>query len=226
MTCRPGELTRLDKLKRPARLVSALVGVVLVAGSIRLSDGRLGTDLTAAGILVLFVALLLPALTEFEIDVFGIHAKAALRSRGNSLRSICEQDAHAVASLAALVGIDPDQLTKLAEEAVEDTCRLWRGHIVDELVRAFVLCRAIRLIRVSLQLGGPYRVLAPTQTGSDSTRLTAFAALPPTERMIIALAEYSAIDEEQIAAMLDLDRSTVAARLRQGRTAIEQAAGV
>jgi DNA-directed RNA polymerase specialized sigma24 family protein len=44
--------------------------------------------------------------------------------------------------------------------------------------------------------------------------------------MIIALAEYAAIGEEQIAAMLDLDRSAVATLLSQGRATIEQAAGV
>jgi hypothetical protein len=226
MTCRAGETGRLDKLKRPARLVSAVVGVGLVAVSVQLSDGHLGTDLTLAGVGVLFVALLLPALTEFEIDVFGIHAKASLRRREDSLRAMCLQDARTVASLAALAGVDPDQLTALAEEAIEDTCRLWRGRVVDDLVRAFVMCRAIQLIRVSLRLGGPYRVLAPAQTGGDGSRLTAFATLSPTDRMIIALAEYAAIGEEQIAAMLDLDRSAVATLLSQGRATIEQAAGV
>jgi hypothetical protein len=136
MTCRAGETGRLDKLKRPARLVSAVIGVGLVAVPVRLSGGHLGTDLTLAGIGVLFVALLLPALTEFEIDVFGIHAKASLRRREDSLRAMCLQDARTVASLAALAGVDPDQLTALAEEAIEDTCRLWRGRVVDDLVRA------------------------------------------------------------------------------------------
>jgi hypothetical protein len=223
MSCRSNEIGRLQKLERPARLFSVLVGLGLVTASFWVPDKKHSGEVAIGGVLVLFVAVVMPVLTEFEIDFFGFHAKASVGSRKSSLRTICLGEARTVASLVALVGVDPVQVAALAEEAVEDACRLWRGRIVEELVREFVLCRAVHLVRVSLRLGGPYRVLALTSTAGYGPRLTAFAAFSPTERLTVALVEYAEISEDEVATMMDLDRSVVTATLSQGLAAIEQA---
>lgn len=225
MSCRSGEVGRLENLRRPGRIVSGFVGLSLLLGSFWLSGAQHGTEIALLGILMLFVALLLPALTDFEVDLFGIRTKASLRGRESVLRSICEHESRKLASLAALIGVESEQISNLAEEAIEDSCRLWRGRIVDQLVREFLVCRAVHLVNVSLRLGGPYRVLTPSGTATIGPRISTFATFAPTERLILALVEYCEVCAESVAGMLELDRSVVEETLRQGRAAIEQAVG-
>lgn len=224
MPCRSNEVGRLESLARPARILAAFVGVGLVTASLWVPAGQRGAALSLLGVGVLFVALLLPGLTDFEIDILGVHAKDRLSSRKDSLRSVCEREARAVASLVVLIGVDRDQVADLAEEAIDDTCRLWRGRVDDDLVREFVVCRAVHLVPLSLRLGA-YRVLSPMPNSTDSPTMTTFAAFPAAERMIVTLVEYAEISEEQVASMLDLDRSVVVDTLRTGRAAIGRQAG-
>ncbi len=214
MPCRPREIGPLEHLRQPIRVGVVVVGAGLLIASLWLSGAQHGVEVAVAGAALLFFSLLLPVLTEFEIDVFGVHARANLSSRAESLKTACEQETHTVASLASLIGVDPVQAAPLAQEAVEDACRLWRGKVVPDLVRAFVVCRAVHLVQVSIRLGGPYRVTTPPAADGGAA-WNAFAGLPPQQRMIVALAEYAELDAAQIAGMLDLDRPAVDTALAQ-----------
>jgi len=169
---------------------------------------------TAAGAVLLVVVLLIPVATEFEIDVFVLKAKAPLRTREQKLEAICRREYRHVASFVRLVGVEPEQIDALVEEAIEDTCRLWRGPIDEDLVSHLLVCRSAHLIQASLRLGGPYRVLSPEGAGRYEPELSPLGALAPGDRLIVALVEWVKLDSSSVAAMLDLDVQTVEQTLR------------
>ena len=207
-------------------MICGVAGVALLIASVSVTSGHLQVALASLGALVVFVAVLLPALTEFEIDVFVFRATANPFTREHRLNEVCQQEAHRVASLARLVGVDPGQVSDLVDEAVEDTCRLWRGRIVDDLVHDFVMCRAVHIVRTSVRLGGPYQVTSPAGPADRGPGWGGFASLPPQQRLAVALAEYAELDDDQVAAMLDLDRTDVRAAVEHANDAGGPAGGV
>jgi hypothetical protein len=215
MACRPGKVGRLEKLRRPARVSCVVVAVGLLAASFFVSGSQSSLFATAAGAVLLVLVLLLPVLTEFEVDVFGIRAKANLPTREQRLEAICRRECRQVASFVSLVGVEPEQIDPLVEQAIEDTCRLWRGPVVEELVGRLLVCRTAHLIQVSLRLGGPYRVVTPEGPGQYGAEWAAFVALDPRDRLIVALAEWVELDSSSVAAILDLDIQTVQQTLRR-----------
>lgn len=212
MACRPSETGRLQKLGRPARVLCGVMGFLLIAGSFWVPGPR-GPVLAAAGGLVVFVVVLLPALTDFELDLLGIRAKASLATRGQRVQAICQREHRQLSSFVEMVGIDPADVGPLVEEAVADTCRLWRGQIVDELIRQLLICRAVRLIRVSARLGVPYQFATSSDFGEYGTAGAAFASLGISQRLIVALVEHHEMDTEDVAAMLEVERREVAQAL-------------
>jgi hypothetical protein len=216
MACRPGKVGRLQNLRRPARVFCGVVAVALLAASFFVSDSRSSLFVTAAGAVLLVVVFLLPAMTQFEVDVFGLTATASLSTREQKLEAICRRECRQIASFARLVGVESEQIDDLVEHAIEDTCRLWRGPVMEGLVGRFLVCRAAHLIQVSLRLGGPYRVLTPEGGGRYGAEWAAFAALDPRDRLIVALVEWVELDSSSVAAILDLDVGTVQQTLRRG----------
>lgn len=209
MACDASRVGRWQNLRRPARIASALVAVAILLGSYLMSETRLASLLTATGAVLLVVGLLMPVLTEFEVDALGLRAKASVRTREQRLEAICLSGSRRVRSFVGLVGVDPQQTAELVEEAVEDTCRLWRGPIVEEMVGRLLVCRAAHLIVTSLRLGGPYRLGTPDDAGRYGPAWAAFVALDPRDRLIVALAEWVELDSESVATMLNLDVATV-----------------
>ena len=209
MACHAGRVGRLQSLRRPARIASAVVAVGFLLVSYLVSETQRASLLTAVGAILLVLALLLPVLTEFEVDVLGLRAKASLRTREQRLEAICRGGCRRVRSFVGLVGVDAQQTDDLVEEAIEDTCRLWRGPIVEETVGRLLVCRTAHLIVVSLRLGGPYRLGTPDGAGRYGPEWAAFVALDPRDRLIVALAEWLELDSASVAAILDLDVATV-----------------
>jgi hypothetical protein len=76
MPCRPSKVGRRNNLARHARVVCGVIAVAALLGSLFLSESPYGSVLAAAGAGLLVAVVLLPLLTEFEIDVLGIRAKA------------------------------------------------------------------------------------------------------------------------------------------------------
>jgi hypothetical protein len=187
-------------------VLCVVLAVVLIAGSFLVSGSQSSVFVTAAGAVLLVVVLLLPVATEFEVDVFVLKAKAPLRTREQKLEAICRRECRRVASFVKLVGVEPEQSDALVEEAIEDTCRLWRGPVDEDLVSRLLVCRSAHLIQASLRLGGPYRVLKPE---GDGPELAALVARAPGDRLIVALVEWMELDSSSVAAMLDLDVQTV-----------------
>ena len=218
MGCRPGKVGRLQNLRRPARVFCGVVAVGLLVGSFFVSDSQSSSLVTAAGAVLLVVVFLLPGLTEFQVDVFGLSAKASLPTREQHLEAICRRECRQIASFASLAGVEAGQIDALVEEAIEDTCRLWRGPVVDELVGRLLVCRTAHLIQVSLRLGGPYRVLTPEGAGRYGPEWAAFAALDPRDRLIVALVEWVELDSSSVAAILDIDVRAVQQALSGGVT--------
>jgi hypothetical protein len=216
MACRPGKVGRLENLGRPARVLCVVLAVVLIAGSFFVSSSQSSVLVTAAGALLLVVVLLLPVMTEFEVDVFGLRAKANLPTREQKLEATCRRQVRHVASFVNLVGVEPEQIDALVEEAIEDTCRLWRGSVDEDLVGRLLVCRSAHLIQASLRLGGPYRVLKPEGAGRYGPESTPLVALAPGDRLIVALVEWVELDTSSVAAMLDLDVRTVQQALGRG----------
>lgn len=203
MACRSSEAGRLQKFSRPARLACGLVGVLMFVGSFWIKNPQ-GTVVAAAGGFVLFVVILLPVLTEFEIDILGIRAKAGLASRVQRIQAVCLQEKRQLSSLATMVGVDPTQVGSLVEEAVEDTCSLWKGQIVEELIRQLLVCRAVRLIRIAAEVGLPYRLVTSDFDAYGPTG-AAFASLDVTQRLAVALIVHHEMDRRDVAAMLEVD---------------------
>lgn len=221
MGCSTGEVGRLTQLKRPIRVIGIVLAVGLVGVSFTLSNGIGGSAAAAAGCAVLVVVLLLPVITEFEIDVLGFRARANLSARAGTLQTVCEQVSARVASLLRLVGVEQDQIPAIVEEAVQDSCRLWRGPVNPDLVARLVVCRVARLIQLSLRLGGPYRIDEPDRDPDAEPAWIAFAHLAPQDRLIVALVSWIELSEDQVGTMLDVDQSTVAdavARWSTGET--------
>jgi hypothetical protein len=216
MACRPGKVGRLQNLRRPARVSCVVVAVGLLAASFFVSDSQGSLLATAAGAVLLVLVLLLPVLTEFEVDVFGLRAKASLPTREQKLEAICRRESRQVASFVSLVGLEAEQINALVEEAIEDTCRLWRGPVVEDLVSRLLVCRTAHLIQVSLRLGGPYRVVTPEGANRYGPEWAAFVALDPRDRLIVALVEWLELDSSSVAAILDLDIPTVEQTLKRG----------
>jgi hypothetical protein len=216
MACRPGKVGRLENLRRPARVLCVVLAVGLLAASFFVSGSQSSLFVTAAGAVLLVVVLLLPVMTEFEVDVFGLRAKANLPTREQRLEAICRRECRQLASFVSLVGVEAQQINALVEEAIEDTCRLWRGPVVEELVGRLLVCRSAHLIQVSLRLGGPYRVVTPEGAGRYGPEWAAFVALAPRDRLIVALVEWMELDSSSVAAILDLDVRTVRQTLGRG----------
>lgn len=203
MTCRPSEIGRLEKLGRPARLACGVVGALMYVGSF-LVDDRLGEAIAAAGGLIVFVAVLLPVLTDFQIDALGIHAKASLATRGQRMEKACLEEKSQLSSLLAMIGIESSQIDSLVEEAVKETCRRWRGRVVEDLVRQLLICRAMQLVKLSAEIGAPYRIVE-SDIGAYGANGAAFAALDSSQRMMVALVLHHEMDKRDVAAMLDVD---------------------
>jgi hypothetical protein len=206
-------------------VVVAVLGAGLLVTALVVPGAKLGEGAAVLGGSALFVAVLLPVLTDLEVDLFGLHAKATVRRREDQLRDVCSQESRMITSLAALIGVDAEQVAALAEEAIEDTCRSWRGPVTEDLVREFVVCQTIHLVQVSLRLGGPYRVTTPQVSGQDGAGVRTLAALPPFERMILAIVEYAEIPEDHALAMMGVDPVAAAPRLAHARAIIDQAGG-
>lgn len=223
MACRPSEAGRLQKFGRPARLACGLVGVLMFAGSFWVPNPQ-GTAVAAVGGLILFAVVLLPVLTEFEIDVLGIRAKAGLASRLQRIQAVCLQEKRKLSSFVAMVGVDPAQVASLVEEAVEDTCRLWRGQIVDELIRQLLVCRAVRLIRMAAQVGVPYRMVT-SDFDTYGTTGAAFASLDVTQRLTVALIVHQEMERRDVAAMLEVDSAQVEDALHRVSSLSDMAGG-
>lgn len=125
---------------------------------------------------MLVLTVLLPGLTDFQIDVLGIKVGATLSTRAQTLEAICQRESGSVASVVALVGFDRDQAGNVVKEAAEDTARLWRGPVADDLISRFLICRAARIVSFSLRRGGPtgcrhqLRPRSPTRPGPCSPR--------------------------------------------------------
>lgn len=199
---------------RPARVLCVVLAVALIAASF-VPGMPGGLLMTAAGAAVLVFVLVLPGLTEFEVDVFGMRAKANITNREQKLEAICRKECRRVASFVGLVGVEPAQIDALVEEAIEDTCRLWRGSVARKPVGRLLVCRSAHLIQVSLRLGGPYRVMTPQGGGGYGPEWDAFVALAPRDRLIIALVEWVELDSSSVADILDLDVTTVRQALEQ-----------
>ncbi len=193
-------------MRRPGRVLLGLLGVGALVASVWAPRRY---HLAEVGAAVLFAVVILPLLTEFELDALGIHATVPVPSRRRALRSVCEGGSRQLVSIARIVGVDPDQIGDLVAEAVDDTARLWRGRVVEETARTFLICRAVGLIRHSLRLGQPYRVVAPPVTDQDAAPVQDVARRPPLERIVIALVDYAELPEASVAAMLRLDPSEV-----------------
>ena len=213
MTCRPSETGRLEKLALPARIGCGVLGALLLVGSF-LDPAGLGTAMAAAGGLVIFAAVLLPVLTDFEIDALGIRAKASLLTRRQRIEGVCLGEKSQLSSLLAMVGIEPNQIDSLVEEAVKETCRRWRGRVVEELVRQLLICRAMQLVKLAAEIGAPYRIVL-SDIGAYGSNGAAFAALDNSERMMVALVLHHEMDKRDVAAMLDVDAAKVEAALRR-----------
>lgn len=210
MSCRPGKVGRLEHLRRPARVVCLIVAVGLLITSFLVPRDQGALLMTAGGAALGVAVLLLPVLTGFEVDLFGMKAKASLATREERLLAICRRESRRVTSFVRLVGVDEGQVNDLVEEAVEDAGRLWRGALDDELVGRLLMCRASHLIQRSLRLGGPYRVATPDTNGRDGSQWAAFSALEPRQRLIVAMAEWLDLDDRSIAEILDLDAAVIA----------------
>jgi hypothetical protein len=124
------------------------------------------------------------------------------------MQETCLEEKHQLASLVAMVGVEPTQIDALVQEAVEETCRRWRGRVVQELVRQLMVCRAMQLIKLSAQLGAPYRIV-PSDIAAYGANGAAFAALDFSQRMMVALVLHHEMDKRDVAAMLDVDASKV-----------------
>jgi hypothetical protein len=136
MACRPGKVGRLENLGRPARVFCVVLAVGFLAASFFVPGSQSSLFVTAAGAVLLVVVLLLPVMTEFEVDVFGLRAKANLPTREQKLEAICRSECRQLASFASLVGVEAEQINALVEEAIEDTCRLWRVRLSKSLCAA------------------------------------------------------------------------------------------
>ena len=221
MTCRAGEVGRFEKFAWPTRLAAGVLGALLFAASF-VSTRAPATTMAAAGGLIVFVAVLLPVLTEFEIDALGIHAKAGLATRRQRMQEACLQEKAQLSSLVAMVGVEPTQVGSLVEEAVEETCRRWRGRVDQELVQQLLICRAMQLIKLSAQIGAPYRIV-PSDIERYGRNGAAFAALDSSQRMMVALVLHHEMDKADVAAMLDVDVADVEEAL--GRLPLSDVSG-
>jgi hypothetical protein len=215
LSCPTGRVGRLAQLQRPIRVVCAVLAVALVVLSFTLPDGSGGSAVTVAGCAVLVVVVLLPVVTDFEIDVLGMRAKASLSTRQRELQDICEGVSPRVGSLLHLVGVEPLQIPAIVQEAVQDSSRLWRGRVVPAVVTQLVVCRAARLVQLSLMLGGPYRVRELDRDAPAEPAWNAFAGLKPLQRLIVGLIIWTEFSEGQVATMLDIDAQSVAAAMRE-----------
>jgi len=215
--CQTGQVSRLGQFRRPIRVICTLLAIGLVVWSYSVPSKTWGSVASATGIGVIVVVLLLPLITEFEVDVFGFRARGSLSTREKELQAACEQQAPRIASLLQLVGVDQDQIPALVQEAAKDTCRLWRGRVALDAVAQFVVCRAAKLVQLSLRLGGPYRIREPPQD-RDDRGLTAFAQLDARERLIVAMVAWMELDENRVAIMLDVDLQRVLGVVQRWRT--------
>jgi DNA-directed RNA polymerase specialized sigma24 family protein len=177
----------------------------MFAGSFWVPEPQ-STTVASAGAVVLFATVLLPVLTDFEIDVLGIRAKAGLATRRQRIQAACLQEKHQLSALVAMVGVEPAQVASLVEEAAEETGRLWRGRVDDELVRQLLICRAVQLIRIAADIGAPYRMADFEAYGRDGA---AFAALDSSQRVMVALVMHHEMNKADVAAMLDVDVAQV-----------------
>lgn len=207
VTCRSGDVTWWESLRRPGRVLLGVVGTAALAASVWVPARYHLADVGGA---ILFLVVLLPSLTEFEIDALSIHLRVPVPSRHRTLQRVCQSEARQLASIARIAGVDTDQISGLVDEAVEDTVRLWRGRVVEETARIFLICRAVRLIRLSVRMGRPYRIVTPPVSAEDETSVQDMASRPPMHRIVIALVDYAELSEADVAAMLRLDPVEIA----------------
>lgn len=215
MTCKPGRTSRLEHVQQPARVLAVLAAVGVFAASFFVPKSAGGLFVAAAGGLLLVSVLLWPAVTEYEFGLPPLFkAKVNPLTREQRLEAVCKRECPQITSFVQLVGIDAEQVPLLVEQAIQDTCRLWRGPVEEELVGRLLVCRAAHLIRVSLRLGGPYHVVAPDGADRYGPEWAAFAALDAHDRLVVALAEWIELDRQSVAAMLNLEPEMVQQTLK------------
>jgi hypothetical protein len=187
---------------RPQRVVLTVVSLAAAAAALWRGDLSAGTaaswwgDLPALGLLAVAVTLLvsavvLPTVKQVEFGFpIGVRVTAAVPERAEQLRDIFAEQRADLELCAQLLCDEPSVAAAALESAWSDTTCKWRGPVVDEQVRTYVLCVLVELVRTHHRWRGAQN---PKPQQSPLSRL------PWDQRVTVVLHDFARLPAPRIA---------------------------
>lgn len=186
--------------------------VLLAAGGLAMvALGAFATGLAEAIAIALIVvgagmfvlALLLPAVSEFEIGPGGFSAK--LREREARL----QPEGDRLSQLAGLLAGGPAEAEELLRRAIAET--YLASTDVDPAVEA-----RRQLVRLAPDRPVPAREAQPAPTPAAATVLSTLGTMPPEERGAVVLHVLEGLDPEAVARVLNRPQDAVVPLIQRG----------
>lgn len=193
------------ELVAPQRLLIAVVAVAaMVVGA--LLEPAVGLVVIGVGAVLLFAAVLLPAVTAVELGFpTGVKLFTASHQREVLLQASFGQQRAELELCARLLAGDADAGPRLLEAAWARAAARWRGPMGPEL-RTYVLCVLVRLVHAHVRWAGAATVNGP------------LAGLSWEERVVVVLHEFAGLTVNEVSAIVGRPPVTV----QSGLDAAEQ----
>lgn len=198
---------RFRAVLTPARVLLAVAAVGAVVVGMR--DSTLaGPGLIGVGLALLLVAVLFPVIKQVECGFpSGVKITAALRDREEELRKAFAAQRDDLGMSTHLLCGDPALATRLLEAAWSRAATNWRGPVLPEELRIYVLCVFVQMLN--------------THRRAVDTNL--LAVLGPEEKTALVLHEFAGLTVAQIAELTERPPGDVTHSLSTAQVLLDRA---
>ncbi len=200
--------------RSPRELLLGSFGLACWALGLVLEAGTLATLLVVAGVGLVTLGVLLPLVTEFELNTSGFKFKQALERRDTELEPFLdERQQQRLGNLAGLLTGDLHAGPALVEDALVRAYARW-SQVPREHQELFLLCTVVRLAvgRARLQRVPPAPDPRADAPGLDGL-VSALAQLTPHERALLLLRHWEVLAPPQISVILERPADVIVAEL-------------
>lgn len=188
---------------KPARLLTALLGVVLAAGAWLIPRSFSSIPIGVGALLVLAAAI--PALRDWQLELPGIKVSGSFEDRRGDIYEVFEHQRGDLELCAQMLCRDPEEARTLLEAALSQSAEAWRGPVTPQL-RLYTLCLFVKLAEAREKWASP-----PAK--HPKTPLDPLHALPFPERVAVVLHDFGHLTIAEIASLTDSSTPSVTERL-------------
>lgn len=198
---------RFRAVLTPTRVLLAVVAVGAVVVGMR-TPNLAGLGMIGLGLALLVIAILFPIIKQVECGFpSGVKVTAALRDREDELRRAFASQRDDLGMSTHLLCGDPALATQLLEAAWSRTATSWRGPVIPEELRIYVLC-------VFVQMLNAHRRVVDTNL---------LAVLGPQEKTAFVLHEFGGLTVAQISELTERPSVDVAQSLSTAQVLLDRA---